>query len=242
MTEEENISLQGKIERVESTLRSLTEILDSTGTEYFIAGSLARNMYMGTEVQSPEIDLIIPNEEERQHISQIIESEIQPAHPHITIDTSLSKFIEELDGNFRLKYGNIDLPIENELMEPQVVSLGNTTFKTFKPATLLHTYTFVGGPFREKDWTNSLAFARWMKDQGIIYNHKLYQNFHRFGKFRWNNSPLRKAQHGWRKIVDSLPESLRKQLLSGVYKMPAARTMRQLFNRLEETTCGVDKV
>ena len=162
MSEEEHLHVQEKIEKMESAIRSLTERLDDTETEYFIAGSLARNVYMGTDIQSPEIDLIIPNKEKRQQVREIIESEIQTTHPDITIDISLSEFLDEKDGKYSLKYGNIDLPIESKLMEPEILTLGSTTFKTFKPATLLHTYTFVGGPFREKDWKNSLTFARWM--------------------------------------------------------------------------------
>ncbi len=235
----EHTPITDKAVKLESTLKDLTERLDNSGIDYFIVGSLARNMYMGVEVQSPEIDIIIPNKKDRQRTSQIIEQEIQPSHPDITIDTSLSDFIVEDDGDYRLIYGNINFPVEKDLVEPETLNIGNTKFKTFSPPTLLHTYTFVGGPFREKDWKNSLTFARWMKNQNIHYDDTLYDNFHQFGKLRWKGSPLRKAQYGWRKIVNSLPKEFRRQLLSGIYEMPAAKRMRHLFNRLEENTCGI---
>ena len=78
-----------------------------------------------------------------------------------------------------------------------------------------------------------------MRNQDHKYDDGSYDNFHRFGKLRWQGSPLRKAQYGWRKIVNVLPTEFRRQLLSGVYELPTAKRMRQLFNRLEENTCGI---
>ncbi|MFV1917420.1 MAG: hypothetical protein ACC618_03010 [Patescibacteria group bacterium] len=228
-----------KFRKIEATLTILSKRLDNEKVNYYIIGSLARNIYMGDDPQSPEIDLVIPNPNDQDKMAQIISDEIQPAHPDIYIDTSLSDYIQETDGEYILTYGNIEHKVDSELMEPQELIFQSAKFKSFAPPTLLHAYTFVGGPFRSKDWTSALTFARWMRKENIEYDHDKFSGFHKFGKEKWNNSPLRKSQHAWRKFVNDLPKDFRDKLLD-VYKLPIAKQARRLFNQVEEMTCGTN--
>jgi hypothetical protein len=150
---------------------------------------------------------------------------------------SLSNLLTENDGEYSLSYGGINYPLKKELMAPEKIKFADLSVNTFSPATLLHTYSFVGGLFREKDWKNALTFSRWLNKEDIKYEHADYEPFHKFGRERWNSSPLRKIQNVWRNMVNALPENLRDKLLE-TYGSPIVKNVRGAFSVVEEATCG----
>lgn len=226
-----------KDSKIEQTVKDLTESFKGEGINYFIIGSLARNMYMGKETQSPEVDLLIPNQAQRQKAETLM-NKVRTANPGIDLDTSLSNIVLEEGGKYFLTYGNIKHSVDPQIFEPSELHIGVTNFNTLNPPALLHTYTFVGGPFRGKDWSNALTLSRWMKQQNISYDHSSYSKFHQFGKDRWKRSPLRQIQNAWRAAINSLPDEARNKILE-VYKTPIVTNIRDIFNRVEKATCGV---
>jgi len=224
--------------RMEKAMKDLSETFDGNEINYFVIGSLARNIYMGNELQTPEIDLLIPNKSQQAKATELIKI-VKGNNGEIDIDSSLSELVEEEDGIYHLVYGNLKSITDPNIFEAEKLQIGNTKFRTLKPSTLLHTYTFVGGPFRKKDWTNALIFARWMKQKGVVYNDSDYDAFHNFGKERWKKSPLRKIQYAWRKTINSLPDDARNKIVD-LYDTSLITSAREIFNRLERATCKLD--
>ena len=237
-------------------LRRILEILNTHGIDYYVVGSLARIAYIQSwqsrrnssegkstplnipceafEKSSPEINLLIPDREQYEEAKKILDI----PSLSVKVDLSLSNFLRREDGKFFLTHGGVRIPVEGKLFEPVVFDIEGTEFRTLKPETLLHTYVFVGGPFREKDWTNALEFARAMRKQKIVYDHSEYEPFHKFGRIRWRNSPLRRVQYAWRMLINSMPEDVRERVLQ-VYNFTPIRLLRSMFNKMEEATCGV---
>jgi hypothetical protein len=230
-------SMEEKNPEVENGIRELTKKFGDEGIDYLIIGSVARVAYMGSGVPSNDIDILIPFSGQRTRAQEIINS-LQPMHPEIYFDTSLADLIEvdESSQQYHLKYGFIDEVVKAELFKIRELDFEGISIKTIPPATLLHMYTLVGGPFREKDWNNSLTFARWMKTQPA-YSHELYWPFHSFGKRRWNESPLRKMQYVWRQFINYLPGNLQNKTRE-IYNLPLTVKARVLFNTIEESMCG----
>ncbi len=76
-----------------------------------------------------------------------------------------------------------------------------------------------------------------MRKNNFSYDHSPYLPFHQFGKDRWKQSPLRKLQYAWRETLDSLPSDLKEKVLK-IYQFKPVQKARDLFNLLEELTCG----
>lgn len=229
-----------------NTLKDITDALRSENINYFIIGSLARKTYMMDDNTdntdnngefSPEIDILVPEKDQFPKAQEIIMRIEKEKNPKIEVDLSLSGIVSQEREEYFLTHGNLKFPVKSTLFEPAYLQIGRVNFQTLKPATLLHTYAFVGGPLREKDWRNAIIFARWMKENEVKYDHKDYEVFHKFGKKRWNSSPFRKIQHVWRKTLNSLPKDIRKGIV-GIYDTNLVRKLRQLFNKFEEMTCG----
>ena len=222
------------------------KIVDTVFTEsavtYFVIGSAARRAYLGDDPNLvTDFDLLTPDTTQKQLVSTCLrkinqlltDAGITP----VEIDTSLSNLLVLENGKFHLKYSHIDYEIDDQVMISRRIKLGKVEITTLPPETLLHTYSFIGGPFRAKDWPNALHFARFVNAQPSEFDHKLYQPFHRFSRERWNAYPLRKVKYAWRSFVNRLPSEIRIKLVHNVYPRPGVINLRNGFNTLEEALC-----
>lgn len=210
---------------------------------YFLIGAYARNAYMGVVPnKASDVDLLVTESSKKQQAEEILKT-VRQNHPDVIIDTSLSELVCSDKGKYSLKYGPIEYSVDSNLMQERRVKFQGAEFSTLLPEVLLHTYSFVGGPFREKDWQNSLRFARYIKDQrkqreGDEYDHKLFEPFHQFSRDRWNKFPLRRLQYIWRKTFSALPPDIKQFLLNKVYPNEQIQGIRMRLNTLQSTLCA----
>lgn len=222
--------------RIELAIGILDKELKQNKIFYFLVGSYARLSYLGKRpTRLSDIDIIIPDPTQRTRAEEIIDTFTQNS-PDLEVDTSLSEFIQFKDGKWELRYGDLTLEVESRLMEERRVRFGNVEFSTLPPQTLLHTYSLVGQPFREKDWGNIFEFARYIKGKEE-FEHRLFDKFHQFNKIRWQRSPLRRFQHLWRQFVTGLPPTAKKVLLDKIYPSQPAKNIRAKINDLDRLIC-----
>lgn len=231
--------------RTIETIRKVNEVLDTSHTKYGYFGGAARSAFMQRPInQKSDVDvLLLAPESQRQAIEQQLDS-VRAKYPAVKIDTSLSSmFHVDTEGNPSLEWGRTKIQLAKEVLDTYPVDVKDaddniTQILALHPETVLHINVFLGRKFRQKDWKNGMALARFIRKDTTFpeMDHELLEPFHEFGKELRSKYPLRQIQGLWRTLVKSLPPELKAEVLD-LYETTGGKRLRELLNRGAESVC-----